>query len=208
MALQFRSIHQQIKQDALDHGKLIKRKINDCDPYASVMPQAICGFNFIILKRDIMQWIVPSNLRQVVSLALFNQQSECLRLYANKRSLMCINVVRLTYTKLAFALRNLPGDPTHDALDFYINFEIEQIQNSKKAPNVQFSQLLHNLRNTGSEDYIFALARKLQLDVDLIKTANVVFRYTYPNSFGVLTALKHGPNWLVNSTRDFITVTH
>lgn len=155
--------------------------------------------------------------RAAVSLACWDRTAGYLQAYASKLPLMCVNVSRLIYTTDAFVYRNRSTDATTDALQFYIGTDIRQEnpcsppddESSTPPSNELFSNLVHRLRRTGYEDYVFALADHLQLNVDLVKCDSLLFRYTRSASptFGVLTAVRYETDWYVKTTADYLIKT-
>lgn len=160
------------------------------DDSVRFLPKQHCGYECNVYKRRSVKCNTEYDPRAVVSLALLNWKTPILQAYANKIPLMCINASRLQYTLDAFdyggyratalAAEN-DNDTVGLALQFLIETDITQIPVSLE-PNERFSQLLHTLRSSGYENYIFALARRLELDVDLAQckqdcNVNIVFRY-------------------------------
>lgn len=138
-------------------------------------PKRRLGYTFSSHRHENLTCSVRVDPRAVISLALISHTSPYLRAYATKTALMCVNVSRLIYTTDAFTHRNLNDDCVTDALEFYIGNDIDRLD-MNKAPNERFSDLLHSLKTTGYEDYIFRLADRLELDVDLVKNG---FLYRY-----------------------------
>lgn len=162
---------------------------------------------------------VKVDTRALVSLALLDRAAGYLQAYASKLPLMCINVGRLIYTTDAFVYRNRSVDATTAALQFYIGTDIFAASPTSDGanadsrpsppPNELFSNLVHRLRQTGYEEYVFALADHLQLNVDLVKSDNLLFRYTRVESptVGVLTAVRHDAEWYVKTTSEYLILT-
>lgn len=195
-----------INKKALDTGKLFSSVLKKKDD-SDFLPNQHCEFVCNIENRKKIECNVTCDTRSLVSLALINPESEALKAYANKSPIMCINVCRLMYTREAFELRHLQSDDiSEDALQFYFKTDVQQLD-MKLQPNARFSNLLHQLRKSGYEKYIFALAKNLDMNVDLIYHPNVVFRYinkiNLQNnlSIGTLTAIKDGSKWFVKSTK-------
>lgn len=183
------------------------------------LPNTYCGFVHEVCKRNTLTCIGSYDPKAVVSLALFKRK-DILSAYANKTPIMCVNVNRLMYTVAAFEFSNNFIDPVNEALDFLISSDIQRLDDEQHdssvniPPNQMFSNLLHILRSTGYERYLFRLAKHLNLNVDLVKcqsaTANAnnktLLRYSRvsPNDIkigiGTLTAVNHGDNWFVKVT--------
>lgn len=174
-----------------------------------------CGFKRSFEKKTALYCHHSIDQRAVVSLALVKRQSTILGAYANKLPIMTLNVSRFMYTVEAFVFRNYtPNDQTaiQQALDFYVRTDIEN-RNNKLQPNLQFSEFLHCLRSSGYLKYIFALARKLNLNVDLVIDSSLVARYirvdvhnvnTPSIGIGYLTVVhpKNGSDWYVKTTKE------
>lgn len=191
------------------------------------LPRQYCGFECEIRKRATLRCVDSQDARAVVSLALL-RQIRALSAYANKTPIMCINVNRFVYTVAAFEFVEQTEDPVSEALEFYVSEDVRQsddlLTNSSTTdpmtpPNERFSDLLHRLRSTGYEAYVFSLAERLNFDVDLVKCHNdkssptktlLRYRRIYPpterNSHstrigvGTLTAVDHGDRWFVKIT--------
>lgn len=155
----------------------------------------------------------------VVSLALVRQQSSLLCEYANKLPILTLNVVRYNYTVEAFSFVKPPMKNktfAQAALDFYITTDINN-RDHQLPPNEQFSNFLHCLRSTGYVDYIFALARLLNLNVDMVVGHRYVFRYirtndldlmctsrnptNFANGYMTVVYQRNGANWYVKTTQ-------
>lgn len=196
------------------------------------LPRTYCGFECKTMRRNTLSCVDSYDSRAVLSLALFEQKT-ILSAYANKTPIMCINVSRLAYTLRAFEFANRFDDPVSEALDFLIVSDIQHLdehqrdETSRVPPNALFSKLLHSLRSSGYERYIFMLAEHLNLDVDLVRchdetpdSRKIMFRYkrTPPTAtevsrfsradsvaqstaVGVITAVNHGSRWFVKTTK-------
>lgn len=190
------------------------------------LPRTYCGFECKVLRRNTVKCIDSCDSRAVVSLALLEQKS-ILSAYANKTPIMCVNVSRLRYTLQALEFAKKPPDPISEALDFFILTDIKRIETEQKASrytipaNAQFSKLLHSLRSSGYETYIFALAERLNLNVDLVRcsasdtenSAKTLFRYKRVDhstdqrargtdrgvGVGVITAINYRDRWYVKT---------
>lgn len=174
-----------------------------------------CGFRRSFEKKIPLECCVTIDQRAVVSLALVRRQSTILGAYANKLPIMALNVSRLLYTIEAFSYRDYNANnhtPIQQALDFYVKTDIAH-RDYTLPPNQQFSEFLHCLRTTGYLEYIFTLARELNLNVDLIMGSNVVVRYIRIDEshadqpsigIGFLTVLheKNGSKWYVKTTKE------
>lgn len=168
--------HAKAKSDALKNGTIIHRKKNNIIEIMNLH----CGFSAKRLIKKQFTIYQKINTNYYLSLALYDYDLPFLRAYANKLPIMAINASRLEYTYQAFQLKRNTQSIEQKALEFYVNYEISNI-NFEHAPNKRFSKLLHSLKSDGSEDYIFALAKHLQLHVDLIKNEKFVFRYQFNN---------------------------
>lgn len=141
------------------------------------LPKSYCGFECETLRRKTVRCIDSYDSRAVVSLALLEKRSILLE-YANKTPIMCINVSRFVYTLQAFKFVSRFSDPISEALDFFVKTDIRQLEERQERsthripPNEQFSDLLHILRSSGYEQYIFTLAERLNFNVDLVKCDN------------------------------------
>lgn len=186
-----------------------------------------CGFKRTFEKNIPLECCISIDPRSVVSLALVKRQSTILGAYANKLPIMAINVCRLLYTIEAFKYRDLTREfqtPIQQAIDFYVGTDIAH-RNTKLAPNHQFSEFLHCLRTTGYLEYIFDLARHLNLNVDLIVGNHLFVRYIRVDvsdkesrsiGIGFMTVLhrvtskgghtNHGSEWYVKTTREPIII--
>lgn len=183
------------------------------------IPKSRCGYRLETLHRQQVSVHVKVDTRALVSLALLDRAAGYLQAYASKLPLMCINVSRLIYTTDAFVYRNRSADATTAALQFYIGTDIFAASPTSDGanaeprpstpPNELFSNLVHRLRQTGYEEYVFALADHLQLNVDLVKSDNLLFRYTRVESptVGVLTAVRHDAEWYVKTTSEYLILT-
>lgn len=199
------------------------------------LPKSYCGFECKTLRRKTIRCVDSYDSRAVVSLALLAQNS-ILSAYANKTPIMCVNVSRLRYTLQAFEFVGKFVDPISEALDFFIVTDIQRLEDEQKTSthpipaNAQFSRLLHSLRSSGYEQYIFALASRLSLDVDLVRcsandssdSAKTLFRYkrVEPMPYhgdaaknlsadrgigvGVLTAVNYKNRWFVRTLESSI----
>jgi hypothetical protein len=175
-------INEYLSREALVYGKFFSYSNDEQsnDALSDFLPKDHCGFESSIVARSSLRCQSNYDHRGVVSLALAlskisEKTSLALAAYANKAPIMCVNVSRIMYTLEAFEFANaLLDDLINEVLNFYIKTDIEYMerQNSNGPPNAKFSKLLHVLRSDGYEDYIFALARFLNLDVDLIKCCN------------------------------------
>lgn len=198
---------------------------NNIDLTKCILPSR-CGFNKSYIKNEAVLHCIPiADSRATVSLALINSQCSILQKYANKLPIMTINVSRLLYTIEAFvfvssdnpAQRN---DCLRNALEFYIDTDLcFNVKHSKHLPaNERFSEFLHRLRSNGYYDYIFELATRLNLNVDVINHNNirVVTRYQRIDrklkneissrqtviGVGYLTAVQQNENrWYVKITK-------
>lgn len=152
-------------------------------------------------------------------------------MYGSKLPLMCVNVSRLAYTTELFryysykttAIANRVPDKTSrpesfEALNFYLKIDtlnaaatFDCRARARTQPNLEFSTLLHRLQSDGYIEYIVALARRLQLNIDLLIDRNPHIVYVYKNSrcsqaLGVLTAYYHASRWYVTVSDKSLTV--
>lgn len=192
-----------------------------------LLPNSHCGFRHSVLRRRPVRCQNRIDSRGLVSLALLDRKTRAIHDYANKLPVICVNVNRLTYTLDAFLLRHQNDDRTIDyALQFYISSDIDELSKvtASLEPNDRFSRFLHLLRSDGYENYLFALARRLDLNVDLVRCddegngdTKLFVRYTRTklndldllqksppspslssqHDTGTLTAVHHGDQWYV-----------
>lgn len=212
-----------VKRKALADGRTFKSSARLTDSTVAAarasdsIPKSRCGYRLETLHRQQIRITMKVDTRAAVSLACWDRTAGYLQAYASKLPLMCVNVSRLIYTTDAFVYRNRSTDATTDALQFYIGTDIRQEnpcsppddESSTPPSNELFSNLVHRLRRTGYEDYVFALADHLQLNVDLVKCDSLLFRYTRSASptFGVLTAVRYETDWYVKTTADYLIKT-
>lgn len=230
------SFDEYLKSRALYSGKLFStdRRADETERRRFLLPNVHCGFRHSVLRRRPVRCQNRTDSRGLVSLALLDRKTQAIRDYANKLPIICVNVNRLTYTLDAFLLRHPNNDHTIDcALQFYINADIDELAKlTTLEPNERFSRLLHLLRSDGYENYLFALARRLDLNVDLVRCddegdseAKLFVRYTRtklndldllqnkptppPSSHdsSTLTAVHHGDQWYVRLSPQPIVVT-
>lgn len=169
------SFDEYLKSRALYSGKLFstdRRAVAETrEDKRFLLPNAHCGFRHSVLRRRPVRCQNRIDSRGLVSLALLDRKTQAIRDYANKLPVICVNVNRLTYTLDAFLLRHPNDDHTIDcALQFYISSDIDELARlTTLEPNDRFSRFLHLLRSDGYENYLFALARRLDLNVDLVR---------------------------------------
>lgn len=190
-----------LKRQAIDNGKLFTIQ---CIPTIS-LPGEQCGFKRVIEKKQPINCLIETDERAVVSLALTQKQSSILGTYANKLPIMTMNVSRYLFTVEAFVFRNANTDSATDALDFYIKTDISQRNNDCPA-NQEFSKLLHRFRTCGYLEYIFELARHLNLNIDVVFNRSIVVRYfrieqTKIVGIGFITVIRDGTKWYVKTTK-------
>lgn len=177
-----------IKHDSLDVLLRCDGPIID-----KVLSPDQCGFEKSYIKNEAALYCTPrADSRATVSLALINRQCSILQKYANKLPIMTINVSRLLYTIEAFFFDvsdnvEKRNKCLSNALEFYIATDLKGNEpgdctdnpGKPSAANQQFSEFLHRLRSNGYIRYIFALATKLNLNVDLVNCSNprIVTRY-------------------------------
>lgn len=199
---------QTLKRKAIDDGKLFK---STNKKVSLKIPKEQCGFKMSYIPVPNLKCQVDVDMRAVVSLALVNKKSTLLEAYANKLPIMTISVPRLLYTIEAFSLRDKTSDTSSEqqALEFYIKTDLKHRDKSLE-PNHQFSQFLHRLKSNGYREYIFDLAKEINLNVDYIMDAKVAARYIktegepnkqYSSSIGFITAIhESNSNWYVKTT--------
>lgn len=195
------------------------------------LPTEQYGFIRTFERKWPLKCVVDLDCRSVVSLALINRQSEILQCYANKLPIMVINTARLLYTTEAFALQlqrvgGGEASVSQRALEFYIETDlkhcstfstynansnnIDDFNNDSQPypPNEKFSNFIHRLRSNGYMDYIFELARRLNLNVDYVVDRNIVCRYKRVETSntnvslgsGYLTVVQNENRWYVKTT--------
>ncbi|ACH96183.1 GrBNV_gp84-like protein [Oryctes rhinoceros nudivirus] len=206
------SFIQNLKRKAIDTGKLFVVSKESTESKLKA-PKPQCGFQMSFIAVQHLRCQIEVDHKAVVSLALVNQKSPILESYANKLPIMTINVARLLFTIEAFTLKNkdtFRKPPVQQALEFYIRTDLKH-RSKKLPPNHQFSQFLHRLKSSGYPEYIFDLAREVELNVDYIIDSKIAARYIrtegepekrYSPSIGYLTAI-HEPNneWYVKTTQ-------
>lgn len=200
------------KNEAVQNHTRFRRKRKD-DFCLDLLITEFCGYKSKYLNREPFFYKKPE-FNRYISLAMYDFTTKCLGAYKSKLPILCINAYRLEYTVDAFKISgktNIISDP----LEFYLNFEIKRI-NMNLDPNERFSMLLHSLKKSGSEEYVYQLANYLDFNFDIIKRKNYVYRYVnikqskniHAPSFGVLTGAKVDSDWIVQPTLGFITKTN
>lgn len=190
-----------LKRQAIDNGKMFTIRRT---PTIS-LPGEQCGFKRSIEKKHPINCLIETDERAVVSLALTQKQSSILGTYANKLPIMTMNVCRYLYTVEAFVFRNASTDAATDALDFYLKTDIAN-RNNNCQPNLEFSRFLHRLRCCGYLEYIYELARHLNLNIDLVFNRSIVVRYFRTEhsktiGIGFITVIRDGTKWYVKTTK-------
>lgn len=176
---QYTSKLQLIKEQALNNGVLIEnerwRELNN-------LPHTFPQHNLNIIVKDLTQHIPQSFIDPEISISLATYSDVCrtkepnlLCYYANKLPIMCVNASRLKYVIDCF--KYIQGTQI-DALNFIIQTSIQQVHDSEDPSNLKFSRLLHNLKSTGDEFFFCKLAERIGLDIDIVKTNNLIYRYT------------------------------
>lgn len=202
---------------ALNSGKLFsaepqsKKTLATCIP-ADYSSPSECGFSDSLLSLVPLCYKREHDSRSVVSLANINKYSDILEEYANKLPIMAINVSRFLYTLEAFNFRNKESannSNVKQAIEFYIKTDLKY-RDAKLQPNRQFSEFLHTLRCDGYREYIFDLAREINLNIDWVVVRHKVFRrYKRLNKttrihrtgvIGYLTVIRDGDRWFVKTT--------
>lgn len=206
------SVTCRLKQRALDNGKLFNCVKQQHQQHVDFkLPGERCGFTRRIEEKMSLKCIIETDDRAVVSLALLQKQSPILEAYANKLPIMTMNASRFLYTVEAFTYRNRNIDSTtavQQALNFYFETD-KKFRDVNLPPNQQFSDLLHRLKSSGYDDYIFELAREINLNVDLAISRQLIVRYikhdspasTRSSSIGFLTVIHDGDRWFVKTTK-------
>lgn len=185
------SAKQQIKRKVLEDGRNFRNigYENIDDEYKNVwfndyhrkltIPNRFCGFELFVLQRNPLYFRMKHDRRAVISLALISPKTRCLAAYANKLPIMSINAYRYFYTRQIFEIcRGDAIDLNESVLDFYISTDLQMRIESLPA-NEQFSETLHRLRCNGYERYFVELARKFQINLDLVYDSKLVYRYLY-----------------------------
>lgn len=192
-----------LKMQAIATGKTFKVKTQECLD----LPGQQCGFRRSVELKNPVNCRVETDFRAVVSLALIKKQSAILGTYANKLPIMTMNVSRYLYTVEAFNFQNTTKNSLSEAINFLITTDIKYRE--KCQANLEFSNFLHRLRSSGYTEYIFELARKLNLNVDLVLNRAIVIRYinisnnktNKSTSIGFLTAIRDADKWYVKTTK-------
>lgn len=200
------SLSHKLKRKAINDGKYFASTNNNFK--LNIKPQ--CGYKMSFVPLHDLRCTIEVDSRAVVSLALVNKKSSILESYANKLPIMTINVSRLLYTIEAFALKNTGVNLTQQALEFYIKTDLKN-RDKTLPPNHQFSQFLHRLKSSGYPEYIFDLAREMQLNVDYVIDSKVAARYIkidgdinnqYSSSIGFITSIQDSnAYWYVKTTK-------
>ncbi|ATY70237.1 GrBNV gp84-like protein [Tomelloso virus] len=204
------SIDRVLKRRAIDCGKLIavKRSKNELNV---PLPQA--GYSMSLISIPYLRCQTQVDIHAVVSLALLNHRSPILEAYGNKLFIMTINVSRFLYTLEAITLRNentFRSPPIQQALEFYVKTDLKY-RCKKVPPNQQFSQFLHRLQSCGYIEYIFDLAREVNVNIDYIVDSKVAARYIKSDDelenppIGYLTVIhESNTEWYVKTAKDSI----
>lgn len=187
-----------------------KRKTESCP--TNLFMLNYCGYGSKYLIRDYFRYLEPE-FNRYISLAMYNFTTKCLGAYKSKLPILCINAYRLQYTVESFKISG-KHESISDALEFYLNFEIKRIK-MDLPPNERFSMLVHSLKRSGTEEYVYELASHLDFNFDILKRSGYVYRYInikqsknpQAPSFGVLTAANIDTDWIVQPTLGFITKT-
>lgn len=208
------NIGEKLRCEALNNGKLFSKSLSKCSKF--YLPPEQCGFTRSYETKTPLRWTVNIDLQACLSLAAVNKQNPNLHDYANKTNIMVINVSRLSWTCEAFKFLNQVSQTTvnEQALQFYFKTDYKH-RDKKLPPNHQFSNFLHRLKSSGYLDYIFDLAREINLNVDIILSGNQFVRYqkTHVNlkgkvtstAIGYITAIQHGDRWYVKTTQFPVT---
>lgn len=205
-------LYAKIKKEAEETQTTIRRKKRK-NEYCPEIPRNYCGYVRFKLRRELFHFY-PPKYHCYVSLAMYDFNTPLLKAYANKLPIMCINTYRLEYTINAFRLSSTRNFDIPEALEFYLKYEIENIDMTI-SQNLRFSKLLHSLKTTGSEKYIVMLATYLEFSFDIIQKYGYVYRYqtrkqidnSNAPSYGVLTSFQIDKNWIVEPSLNFITKT-
>lgn len=212
MERKFTNIEDVLKFNALTNGKYFSFVKNPKLEKENI--KNYCGFKLDIVRRNNVVCKIIDDPRAVISLSLLRKQNTIIPEYINKLPIICINVSRLKYTIAAFRFVNDNENVENDALTFLLRVDLRQ-RNINDPPNLQFSKILHLFRSNGYEEYMFELARCLNLNVDLLGASNIVYRYTRVDleknirpPIGYLT-IKYdhdGQQWFVSLTKSPIAV--
>lgn len=207
------SFLQKLKRKAIDNGKLFPIKKSKL---SATIPRPQCGYTMSFIPMQNLLCQTEVDIESVVSLALLNCRSPTLKAYGNKLFIMTLNVSRFLYTLEAFTFRNknvstLQAD--QQALEFYVQTDLKY-RCKELPPNQQFSQFLHRLKSCGYLEYVFDLAKELNLNIDYIVDSRIAARYIkcdridnqqYRTAIGVLTVIHELNNeWYVKTTNDSI----
>jgi len=160
-----------------------------------------CYYDYILTVESInaLTIHITTDPRSVISIALLDKSLDCLTAYSDILPILAINESRFEYTCNAFYHASSSSYTFNDAIQFYINTDLKQIQN-EKSQNVKTSKLIHYLQSSGYENYIFQLADKLKVNIDIIHLPkNTVYCYTkYDVALSSrITAIYHNGYWYV-----------
>lgn len=120
------------------------------------------------------------------------------------------NIAPATISSNAITIPSLATTSTSDAAATTTNSSINQSSMLLDLlENEKFCNLLHRLKLPCYIDYIFELANKLNMHVDLIQADSLVFRYMNKTSISscVLTVISNGAEWYVQCTDSFVVST-
>jgi hypothetical protein len=143
----------------------------------------------------------PENRLEVLPMALFSKPSKLTIQYLNKLPIMMMNKKRLTYTTEAFDFKYQNQNAACLATEFILAQDIIHVCDVEFS-NERFSKLLHTLKLDGYENYIFALARKLKFNVNLIKSKGLIYEYTNPQHTGWLNCAWKSGEWFVSFSNE------
>lgn len=134
------------------------------------------GFSCTTLHRKFpVEGIARIDNLHVINLSNMDRRLDLFKRFADRLPLMNINVVRFYFTAQAFivcqqAARGGPT-PSQQALEFYIETDYKYRKLNKVNEGIEFSNFLHLLGSGAYFDYIFDLAEKLNLVIDLSYTS-------------------------------------
>lgn len=142
-----------------------------------LLPKQYSNYTMTMIPRPIIHVTTKIDPRSLVSFALL-ERSLNIEPYVSKLPIMCLNVHRLNYTRAAFSIYYPEKMLSTKAVDFLLNYSIRRLDRLKDG-NERFSDLLHELRSSGNEDYIQKLAEELKFDIDIVKSGGFAYRYKY-----------------------------
>lgn len=210
----YQNIGEKLRHEALNNGKLFSKNKSKCSEF--YLPPEQCGFVRTYETKLPLTWNVRIDSQACQSLAAVNKHNPDLHNYANKTTIMVINTSRFLWTWEAFKILNQVSETSAEeqALSFYFRTDFKH-KDKDLPPNLQFSNFLHRLKSSGYLDYIFDLAREINLNVDVVLSGTQIVRYTNTHlnvkgkpkstAIGYITAVQHGHRWYVKTSEFPIT---